>query len=66
MSDMDSKMDQAKGKVKQAAGDLTGNEDLKKEGMTDEKAGKAKEMLGNAKDKLDDTVDKVKDKIDKK
>ena len=35
---MDNK-DQVKGKVKQAVGDLTDNEDLKKEGKADEKAG---------------------------
>lgn len=61
---MDNK-DQVKGKVKQAVGDLTDNEDLKKEGKADEKAGKVKEFLEGAKDKADDLVDKVKDKITK-
>lgn len=61
---MDNK-DQAKGKVKQAAGDLTDNEDLKKEGKADEQAGKIKEFLEDVKDKADDVVDKVKDKITK-
>ena len=42
MSDMDSKLDQAKGKVKQAAGDLTDNVDLKREGKIDEASGNAK------------------------
>ena len=49
---MDSNLDQAKGKIKQAAGDLTGNKDLKREGEIDEKAGKAKEGLDNVKDEL--------------
>ncbi len=57
---MDNDLDQAKGRIKQAAGDLTGNADLKKEGKTDENAGKAKEFIEDVKDKLEDGVDKVK------
>ena len=60
---MDNDLDQAKGRIKQAAGDLTDNDDLKREGKTDENAGKAKEFLGDVKDKLDDAVDKVKDAL---
>ena len=63
---MNSDADKAKGKVKQVAGDLTDNQDLIKEGKTDEKAGKAKGFVENAKDKLDDAVDTVKDKVNKK
>ena len=37
--------DQAKGRVKQAAGDLTDNDDLKTEGKGDELLGKAKGAL---------------------
>ena len=62
---MDNDLDQAKGRVKQAVGDLTDNDDLKKEGKADESAGKVKEFLGDAKDKADDLVDKVKDKVTK-
>ena len=51
--------DQVKGKVKQAVGDLTDNEDLKKEGKADE----IKEFLEGVKDEADDLVDKVKDKF---
>jgi uncharacterized protein YjbJ (UPF0337 family) len=57
--------DQVKGKVKQAVGDLTGNEDLKKEGKADEKAGEVKEFVEGVKDKADDLIDTVKDKISK-
>ena len=46
--------DQVKGRVKQAAGDLTDDKDLKREGQADETGGKVKE-------KFDDAVDKVKD-----
>ena len=63
---MDKDLDQAKGKVKQAAGDLTGNDDLKREGKADETGGKVKEALGDAKDKLSDGVDAIKDKFDGK
>ena len=44
--------DDAKGRVKQAAGDLTGDEDMKREGKADRAAGKAKEGV----DKLTDRV----------
>ena len=60
---MSGKSDQAKGRVKQAAGDLTDNEDLEREGERDEAAGKAKEFIGDAKDTLDDAVDSVKKKL---
>jgi uncharacterized protein YjbJ (UPF0337 family) len=60
---MDKDLDQAKGRIKQAAGDLTGDKDLKQEGKTDESAGKAKEFLGDVKDKLDGTIDKVKESL---
>jgi uncharacterized protein YjbJ (UPF0337 family) len=45
-----------KGRVKEAAGDLTDNKDLQNEGKTDQAAGKVK-------DKIDDAADKVKDII---
>lgn len=58
---MSGEADQAKGRIKQAAGDLTDNDDLKNEGRKDEAAGKVKEAADDVKDKLDDAVDKVKD-----
>jgi uncharacterized protein YjbJ (UPF0337 family) len=60
---MSAETDQAKGRIKQAAGDLTDNDDLKREGEHDEAAGKVKDTIGDAKDKLDEGVDKVKDKL---
>ncbi len=56
-------MDEAKGKAKQAVGDLTDDDDLRREGKVDEKSGQAKEMLGDLKDKAEDAIDKVKDKL---
>jgi len=51
-----SNLDDAKGRVKEAAGDLTDNDDLKNEGKVDRAEGKVKE-------KVDEAADKIKDKI---
>lgn len=50
---MGAKSDDAKGRVKEAAGDLTGNERLKREGKEDRAGAKVK-------DKVDKGIDKVK------
>ena len=57
--------EQVKGRVKQALGDLTDNEGLKKEGKADERAGEAKEFLEGVKHHADDVIDRVKDKFTK-
>ena len=57
--------DQAKGRVKQAAGDLTDNDPLKREGKSDELLGKAKEKLDGLRDKADDAMDSIKEKVDR-
>lgn len=49
---MGGKIDKAKGKVKQATGDLTGNEKLRRQGKADELAGKAKDAVDKVRDKL--------------
>lgn len=46
-----SNTDEAKGKVKEAAGDLTGNDNLKNEGKIDQASGKAKDAVDGVKDK---------------
>ncbi|MGZ4392799.1 MAG: CsbD family protein [Gaiellaceae bacterium] len=43
--------DTAKGRVKKAAGDLTGDKELHREGAVDEAAGKAKRAVDAAADK---------------
>jgi uncharacterized protein YjbJ (UPF0337 family) len=63
---MDNDLDQAKGRIKQAAGDLTDNKDLKNEGKADEKAGKAKEFIEDMKDKAEGLVDKARDRFNHK
>jgi uncharacterized protein YjbJ (UPF0337 family) len=55
--------DDLKGRAKEAAGDLTDNDDLKREGKVDQASGKAKDAIGGAKDKAEDAVDAVKDKF---
>jgi uncharacterized protein YjbJ (UPF0337 family) len=50
------KFDEAKGRVKEAVGDLTDDDDLKDEGKVD----KAK---GSVKDKVDKAADKMKDAV---
>jgi uncharacterized protein YjbJ (UPF0337 family) len=63
---MDGNVDQAKGRIKQAAGDLTDNRDLKNEGKKDEMAGKAKESVDKMRDKADELIDRTRDKIDER
>ncbi len=53
---MGENIDDIKGKVKEAAGDLTDNKDLEREGKVDQ--GKA-----DIKEKVGDVTDKVGDKI---
>jgi uncharacterized protein YjbJ (UPF0337 family) len=60
---MSGQMDKVSGKVKQAAGDLTDDKDLEREGERDEAAGKAKEKVDDVKDKVDDAIDKAKDRL---
>jgi uncharacterized protein YjbJ (UPF0337 family) len=61
---MSGKSDQLKGRVKEAAGILTGNEDLEAEGKADRRTGEAKEKVDHAKDRVDEVIDKAKAKVD--
>ena len=51
--------DQMKGRVKEAAGDLTDNDRLKNEGKADKTEGKVKEGVDKLRDKAGDLADKV-------
>lgn len=42
------------GKLKEEAGDLTNNEDMKREGQADQAEGKVQKGVGDAKEKLSD------------
>ncbi|MCA1692456.1 MAG: CsbD family protein [Acidimicrobiales bacterium] len=44
--------DEAKGRAKEAAGDLTDDEDLEREGKIDQGQGKVKDAVENVADKL--------------
>jgi uncharacterized protein YjbJ (UPF0337 family) len=58
MGGMDANMDEAKGRMKEAAGDITDDDQMKKEG-------KADQMGATIKEKAGDMVDKAKDMINK-
>ncbi|MEP1123655.1 MAG: CsbD family protein [Ilumatobacter sp.] len=42
--------DKAKGRIKEAAGDLTGDDDMKREGKADQAGGKIKNAIDDVKD----------------
>jgi uncharacterized protein YjbJ (UPF0337 family) len=52
----DGKTDEAKGRLKEAAGSLTDNDDLKNEGKVDRAAGSVKDKVGDAADKVKGVV----------
>jgi len=58
MGGMDANMDEAKGRMKEAAGDMMDDDQMKKEG-------KADRMGATIKDKAGDMVDKAKDMVNK-
>jgi uncharacterized protein YjbJ (UPF0337 family) len=54
----DGKIDEGKGRLKEAAGDLTGDQDLKNEGKVDRASGTVKDKVGDAADKAKDVLDR--------
>jgi uncharacterized protein YjbJ (UPF0337 family) len=52
----DGAVDRTKGKVKEAAGDLSDDQSLKNEGKVDKTSGKIKDAIGDAADKAKDAV----------
>lgn len=60
---MSGNKDKITGRAKQAIGDLTGDEELEREGEADEAAGTMKDKVDTAKDKVDDAIDGVKDRL---
>jgi uncharacterized protein YjbJ (UPF0337 family) len=57
---MGASTDKAKGRVKEATGDLTGDKDLKREGQADQAGAKVKDMVNKGVDKVKDAVDRDK------
>ena len=58
---MGGKTDEVKGRIKEAAGALTGNDKLREEGKTDQAVGKAKQAVQKAADTVKEAVKKVID-----
>jgi uncharacterized protein YjbJ (UPF0337 family) len=56
----DHKGEELKGRMKEAAGDLTGDKDLKKQGQADQRSAAAKRTIDDVADKLKDVVDPKK------
>jgi uncharacterized protein YjbJ (UPF0337 family) len=62
MSDEIRNKDDAKGRVKEAAGSLAGDDDLKREGKVDRASGAVKDGLDKATDKVKDILGKDRDR----
>ena len=61
--ELDGKGDQLKGKLKQAAGDLTDDQQLHDEGVADEAAGSVQEGFGRGRRKIGEAISDIGDKI---
>ena len=61
--EMDGKVDQLKGKVKQATGDLTDNDRLRDEGVADEAGGELQEGFGRGRRKVGEAIEDVGEKL---
>ncbi len=60
----DSGMKKMKGKAKEAAGKMTGNDRMASEGRADQAKGKAKEAMSKPKEKAAGMKDSLKDRDD--
>lgn len=58
----DDKIQDAKGRAKEAIGDVTGNEDLEEKGKSDQAKASVKDKIGGAVDAVKDKVDDIKKK----
>jgi uncharacterized protein YjbJ (UPF0337 family) len=61
--ELDGKGEQLKGKLKQAAGDLTDNDRLHDEGVADEAAGNVQEGFGRGRRKIGEAIEDLGDKL---
>jgi len=62
---MNMNSDQAKGKLKEAAGILTDDDKLKNEGEADQMAGDAKNVVQEVADKAGEVIDDIKNMVNK-
>jgi uncharacterized protein YjbJ (UPF0337 family) len=60
---MSGKTDIVKGRIKEAAGVLTGNDKLREEGKADQTAGEVKEAVKEVVEKVTDTVKEAAKKV---
>ncbi|MGH2637534.1 MAG: CsbD family protein [Actinomycetota bacterium] len=58
---MGEKTDEAKGRIKEAAGDLTDDKDLKREGKMDQAGATVKRKTGEVVDEAKERVDRLMD-----
>ena len=63
--ELDGKAEALKGKVKQAAGDLTDDKDLHDEGVVDETAGDTQSAIGKGRRKVGEAIENLGDKLKK-
>ena len=57
------KIDEVKGRVKEAAGAITGDSKLKREGKADQSAGKAKQAVEKVQENMVETIDHHNDRL---
>jgi uncharacterized protein YjbJ (UPF0337 family) len=63
--ELEGKAEALKGKIKQAAGDLSDDPDLHDEGVADEVAGKTQDTVGRVRRKVGEVIEDVGDAIKK-
>jgi len=63
--ELEGKAEALKGKVKQAAGDLTDNPDLHDEGVVDEAAGNTQDAIGKARRKVGEAIEDIGNAVKK-
>ncbi len=63
---MGEETDKAKGRIKQAAGALTGDDETRREGEREERKGQLKGTLDDAVDRAEDALESMKDKVSRK
>ena len=59
----DGAIDKAKGRVKEAAGAIADDDELREEGKLDQAVGKVKDAAGRVADKVRDAIKEAKDRI---
>ncbi len=63
---MSASNDELKGRAKKAVGELTDNDELKREGKQDQVTGKVKRAADTAAERVGDAADAIKDAVRKR